>query len=88
MWSIFPAAAILLAQAQPAPAEKWCFERGQGGAQLCEDKERACNDLLKINTEIATGPCLRDEPGKEQSGSTAPPPQPGPPQKPAGDLPR
>ena len=34
MWSIFPAAAILLAQAQPGPAEKWCFERGQGGAQL------------------------------------------------------
>jgi hypothetical protein len=73
MWSIFPAAAILLAQAQPAPAEKWCFERGQRGAQLCEDNESACNDLLKINTEIATGPCLRVEPKVEQSGSTARP---------------
>ena len=59
MWSIFPAAAILLAQAQPGPAEKWCFERGQNGAQLCEDTENSCNDLLKINPEIATGPCLR-----------------------------
>jgi hypothetical protein len=62
MWSIFPAAAILLAQAQPAPAEKWCFEKGQGGAQLCEGTATACNDLLKINTEIATGPCLQVEP--------------------------
>src|SRR6266403_3321132 len=41
MWSIFPAAAILLAQAQPDPAEKWCFERGQKGAQLCEGTEIA-----------------------------------------------
>jgi hypothetical protein len=59
MWSIFPAAAILLAQAQPDPALKWCFERGQNGAQLCERTEAACNDLRKINTEIATGPCLK-----------------------------
>jgi hypothetical protein len=72
MWSIIPATAILLAQAQPT-AEKWCFERGQGGAQLCEATQTACNDLLKINTEIATGPCLRVEPRVEQSGSTAPP---------------
>ena len=74
MWSILPAAAILLAQAQPEPdpAEKWCFERGQKGAQLCEGTETACNDLLKINPEIATGPCLRVQP-IEQSGSTAPP---------------
>jgi len=72
MWSIIPVSAILLAQAQPAPAEKWCFERGQGGAQLCEGTETACKDLLKINTEIATGPCLQVEP-LEQSGSTAPP---------------
>jgi hypothetical protein len=71
MWSIFPAAAILLAQAQLDPAEKWCFERGQNGAQLCEDNERACNDLRRINTEIATGPCLRLEPRGELSGSTA-----------------
>jgi hypothetical protein len=73
MWSIIPAAAVLLAQAQPAPPEKWCFERGQKGAQLCEDTETACNDLLKINTEIATGPCLQVEPRVEQPGSTAPP---------------
>ena len=75
MWSIFPAVAILVAQAQPDPAEKWCFERGQNGAQLCEGTETACNDLLKINPEIATGPCLRVQP-TEQSGSTAPPSPP------------
>jgi len=73
MWSIILATAILLAQAQPDPAEKWCFERGQRGAQLCESTANACNDLRKINTEIATGPCLRVEPKLEQSGSTAPP---------------
>jgi hypothetical protein len=78
MWSILPAAAILLAQAQPDLAEKWCFERGQHGAQLCEDTETACNRLLKINTEIATGPCLRARP-IEQSGSTAPPAPVSPP---------
>ena len=72
MWSILPAAAILLAQAQLDLAEKWCFERGQRGAQLCERTETACNNLLKINPEIATGPCLRVQP-TEQSGSTAPP---------------
>jgi hypothetical protein len=86
MWSIIPAAAILLAQAQPVTTEKWCFERGQNGAQLCEDKESACNDLRKINTEIATGSCLQVEPGLEQSGSTAPPPPPNAPQKPDRDV--
>jgi hypothetical protein len=73
MWSIIPVAAILLAQAQPDPAENWCFERGQNGAQLCEDTEKACNALLKINPEIATGPCLQVRLGVERSGSTAPP---------------
>ena len=73
MWSIIPAAAILLAQAQPNPAENWCFERGQNGAQLCERTENACNALLKINPQIATGPCLQVPPRVEQSGSTAPP---------------
>ena len=73
MWSIIPAAAILLAQAQPDPAENWCFERGQNGAQLCEGTEKACNALLKINPEIATGPCLQVRLGVERSGSTAPP---------------
>jgi hypothetical protein len=82
MWSIIPAAAVLLAQAQPAPTEKWCFERGQNGAQLCERTEAACNDLLKINPEIATGPCLR----VEQSGSTARPAPPNPPGNPDRDL--
>jgi hypothetical protein len=77
MWSILPAVAILFAQAQSDLAEKWCFERGQHGAQLCEGTETACNDLLKINPEIATGPCLRVQP-TEQSGSTAPPPQVSP----------
>ena len=81
MWSMILAAAILLAQAQPATAEKWCFERGQNGAQLCEDRESACNDLRKINTEIATGPCLPVEPREERSGSTAPFAPPNPPQK-------
>ena len=74
MWSIFPPVAILLAQAQPDPAEKWCFERGQNGAQLCEDTENSCNALLKINPEIATGPCLPVELNVEQSGSTTAPP--------------
>ena len=74
MWSIFPAAVILLAQAQPAPAERWCFERGQGGAKLCESTEKECNDLFRLNPEIATGPCLKIVPGTEQSGSTAPAP--------------
>ena len=73
MWSIISAAAILLAQAQPDSAENWCFERGQKGAQLCEGTENACNALLKINPEIATGPCLQVPRGVEQSGSTAPP---------------
>jgi hypothetical protein len=86
MWSIFPAAAILLAQAQPNPPEKWCFERGQNGAQLCEDTEAACNGLLKINPEIATGPCLQVEPRVEQSGSTAPPAPANPPGNPDRDL--
>ena len=81
MWSIFPAAAIFLAQAQPAPAEKWCFERGQKGALLCEGTQTACNHLREINPEIATGPCLQVEPREEQSGSTAPPAPSNPPQK-------
>jgi hypothetical protein len=81
MWSIFPAAAILLAQAQPNPPEQWCFERGQNGAQLCEPTEAACNALLKINPEIATGTCLQIEPRMEHSGSTAPPNPPGNPDR-------
>ena len=87
MWSIFPAAAILLAQAQPDPAEKWCFERGQKGAQLCEEhREPRATPCLKINSEIATGPCLPVEPRVEQSGSTASPATPDPARKPDRDL--
>jgi hypothetical protein len=86
MWSIIPAAAILLAQAEPVTAEKWCFERGQNGAQLCEGTEAACANLLKINPEIATGPCLQVEPRVEQSGSTARPAPPNPPGNPDRDL--
>ncbi len=86
MWSTIPAAAVLLAQAQLAPTEEWCFERGQKGAQLCERTEAACNDLLKLNTEIATGPCLQVEPRVERSGSTAPPAPPNPPDNPDRDL--
>ena len=86
MWSIIPAAAILLAQAQPDPAENWCFERGQNGAQLCERTENACNALLKINPEIATGPCLQVPPRVEQSGSTALPVTPDPARKRDRDL--
>src|ERR1700721_2660405 len=81
MWSIFPAVAILLAQAQSDPAEKWCFVRAQNGAQLCEDTETSCNALLKITPQIATGPCLRVEPRLEQSCSTPSPAPPNPPQK-------
>ena len=76
MWSILPAAAFLLAQVQPNLAERWCFERGQQGAKLCEPTEDKCNVLLAINPEIATGQCLKIEPVLEQSGSTLPPPTP------------
>ena len=55
MWSIIPAAAILLAQAQPDPAENWCFERGQNGAQLCEGTEKP-----------RATPCLRSTPRLRQ----------------------
>ena len=60
MWTVIPAAAILLAQAtQPPPSSKsdeWCFDRGQN-AQLCEPTELACNKLRDLNSEIAHGPC-------------------------------
>ena len=86
MWSILAAApAIVLAQAQPGPAEKWCFERGQHGAQLCEETETGCNDLLQKNPEIATGPCLRLQ-SVEEAGSTAPAVPSNPPQIPNSDL--
>ena len=56
MWTIFPAAAILLAQAQTDPADKWCFERGQGGAKLCESEQSwACNELLEDQHRDSNG---------------------------------
>jgi hypothetical protein len=36
---------------------RWCFDRGQGGALLCEQTEAECNRLHDINPEIAQGPC-------------------------------
>ena len=53
---------VVIAQAQPTPSAKWCFERGQQGAQLCENTETECIKLRSINTEIATSPCKRIEP--------------------------
>jgi hypothetical protein len=85
MWSILPAAAILLAQAQAELDEKWCFERGQRGAQLCEGTETSCNYLLYLNPEIATGPCRRVQ-RIEGSGSTTPPAPVSPPQMPDRDV--
>src|SRR5260370_26471973 len=58
MRSIFPAAAILLAQAQPDPAEKWSFERGQKGAQLCEGTETDLV-LIQCHSGVTT---VRDSP--------------------------
>ena len=77
MWSILPAAAILLAQAQPDLAEKWCFERGQKGAQLCEGTETACNDLRKINPLLRfldSARSSRNSPA-EGAGFELPPPR-------------
>ena len=67
MWSIFPAVAILVAQAQPDPAEKWCFERGQNGAQLCEGTETACNDLLKITPRLRQVRAYKSSPRNNQA---------------------
>ena len=66
MWQVIPAVAIVLAQAaqpstNPKP-EKWCFERKQQGAQLCEATEDACKKLRDVNTEIAKSACKRVEP--------------------------
>ena len=59
MWSMIPAVFVILAQAtQPSPdarSGKWCFERDQPGAQLCEATEAECNRLRSINTDIARG---------------------------------
>jgi len=65
MWALIPALAIVLAQAaqpstDPKP-EKWCFEREQQGAQLCETTEDACKKLHDVNAEIAKTPCKRVE---------------------------
>jgi hypothetical protein len=71
MWSMIPAAVLVLAQGtQPGTESKtgqWCFEREQQGAQLCEETEAACNKLRAINTEIARSPCRRVEPPESRS---------------------
>jgi hypothetical protein len=82
MRPMIPALAIILAQAaQPGPdsrSQKWCFEREQQGAQLCEATEDACNKLRELNTEIAKSPCKRVEPPGIRVSPTAPaPPSPG-----------
>ena len=68
MWPMLPVLVIVLAQAtQPnadTKAQKWCFEREQQGALLCEPTEDACNKLRELNTEIAKGPCKRVEPSQ------------------------
>ena len=83
MWPLIAGMAVILAQAdQPrTPGSKgyeWCFERGQGGAQLCEANEAACNHLRAINPEIATSPCRRVEPPEIQVAPTEPPAPPSP----------
>lgn len=82
MWPLIAGVAVVLAQAaQPGPGSKgyeWCFERGQGGAQLCEATEAACNHLWAINPEIATSPCRRVEPPENQVSPTEPPAPPNP----------
>jgi hypothetical protein len=82
MWPIIAGFAVVLAQAPlPGPGSKgteWCFERGQGGAQLCEANEAACDQLRAINPEIATSPCKRAEPPEIQQSPTEPPAPPNP----------
>ena len=81
MWSVISAVAVLLAQApQPAPSSKaheWCFDQGKG-AQLCQETETACNNLLEINSKGARGPCKPVEPPEIQVSPTEPPAPPNP----------
>jgi hypothetical protein len=72
MWSTMVFVAVI-AQAQPSPSAKWCFERGQQGAQLCENTESECFKLRSINTEIATSPCKRIELPEIQRSPSGPP---------------
>src|SRR5689334_21494493 len=82
MWPIIAGYAVVLEHASlPGPGSKgteWCFERGQGAAQLCEANEAACNQLRAINPEIATSPCKRTEPPEIQVSPTEPPAPPNP----------
>jgi hypothetical protein len=82
MWSTIPATVIVLVQtAQPgadSKSHKWCFEREQQGAQLCEETEDACNKLRSINAEIARSPCRRVEPPEIQISPTERPAPPNP----------
>jgi hypothetical protein len=73
MWSMIPVLTIIVAQGQPSPPQKWCFERDQG-AQLCEESEAAWKALLDINGEIARSPCkpVEQTPKPEQQAPPAP----------------
>jgi hypothetical protein len=75
MWSMLPALAVVIAQAQPSPPVKWCFERDQD-AQLCEASEAACKALLDINGEIARSPCKRVEDPLAPAPDKQPPSEP------------
>ncbi len=82
MRPMIPALAIVLAQAaQPganSTSNKWCFDRGQGGALLCEATEGECNHLRDLNAEIAKSPCKHAEPPENQVSPTEPSPPPRP----------
>lgn len=79
---MIPVAVIVLVQAaQPgvdSKSHKWCFEREQQGAQLCEETEDACNKLRSINAEIARSPCRRVEPPETQISPSELPAPPNP----------
>ena len=73
MWSIIPAAAVLLAQAQPDTAENWCFERGQKGLSSARVQRRRAMPCLKSTPRLRQFRADRSRGGAEQSGATAPP---------------
>ena len=72
MWPVSSIFAIVVAQAEPSPPAKWCFERTQG-ALLCEATEVECNNLRSINDEIAISPCKRIETPEPQKSPIEPP---------------
>ena len=52
MWSISPAAAILLAQAQPNPPEQWCFEREHSSASLQKPPATPCLKSTRRSQQV------------------------------------